>query len=100
MVSGIFIFDFVRKMMKMMPILPIHSSTFGQMGMSIDIGNSWFPVNFTGPRLYVSTADEFTAEDSTAEFFFLKCRTTAELDKIRTPRRSFSKNTYPTACGP
>ena len=42
MVSGIFISDFVRffsdfdqNMMEMMPILPIYSSTFGQM-MGID----------------------------------------------------------------
>ena len=42
MVSEIFIFDFDlffdfdRKVIKMMPILPIYSSTFGQMGMAID----------------------------------------------------------------
>ena len=42
MVSGIFIsiltdffFDFDKNMMEMMPILPIYSSTFGQM-MGID----------------------------------------------------------------
>ena len=43
MVSGIFslhfsiliniIFDFYRKIMKMMPILPICASTFGKMGI-------------------------------------------------------------------
>ena len=43
MVSEIFIFDFDRffsdfnrKMMKMMLILPIYPSTFGQMGMGVD----------------------------------------------------------------
>ena len=36
MVSEIFIFDFDRKMMKMMPISPIHASTFSQMDMGID----------------------------------------------------------------
>ena len=45
MVSGIFSFDFsistenvfcfVQKMMKMMPMLHIYSSTFGQMGMGL-----------------------------------------------------------------
>ena len=36
MVSGIFIFDFDRKMIEIMPILPINSSNFAQMGMGID----------------------------------------------------------------
>ena len=37
--------------------------------------------------------------DSTVEFF-LKCRLYGRTWKMRTLRRSFSKNTYTTACGP
>ena len=30
------LFDFYQKMMKMMPMLPIYSSSFGKIGMDID----------------------------------------------------------------
>ena len=36
MISGIFIFDFDRKMMEIMHVLPTYSLTFGQMGMDFD----------------------------------------------------------------
>ena len=55
-----------------------------------------------------STVDDSTVDDSTAELylpttlrrsFSQKADSTVELEKMRSQRWRFSKNTYPTACG-
>ena len=53
-------FDFDRKMMKMMPVLPIYSSLFGQMGMGIDgVPPSPFLQNF---RVYTKPVHYFARD--------------------------------------
>ena len=49
-----------------------------------------------GRRLYGGTLPTY---ESMAELS-QNADSTAELEKMRTLRRSFSKNTYPTTCGP
>ena len=71
-------------------------SHFPQCKQCPATGSGLYGGGLYGGGLYGGTLPTyaFTAE------FFSNSDSTAEIEKMRTLRRSFSKNTYPTACGP